>query len=183
METKSYILSILVDDEPGVLSRIAGLFSGRGFNIDSLAVANAKEPNVSRITMVTNCDEQIIEQIKKQLHKLINVITVTDLTKKKYVERQLALIKVNAQSDKKAEILRIVDIFRCKIVDVGMSHYTIEVSGDSGKHEAIRALLQPMGIIEIASTGSIALGREGAKGSKNGQAGKPGKIRKKNIPY
>ena len=163
METNRYLLSILVDDEPGVLSRIAGLFSGRGFNIDSLSVANTAEPDVSRITMVTKCEPHIIEQIKKQLNKLINVITVNDLTDKKYVQRQLALIKVNAQPEKKADILRIVDIFRCKIVDVGLSHYTIEVSGDSAKHEAIVSLLKPMGIIEIASTGSIALARENGK--------------------
>jgi acetolactate synthase-1/3 small subunit len=163
METNRYLLSILVDDEPGVLSRIAGLFSGRGFNIDSLSVATTVDPQVSRITMVTNCDAHIIEQIKKQLHKLINVITVNDLTEKKYVERQLALIKVHAQPDKRAEILRIVDIFRCKIVDVGHSHFIIEMSGTSEKHAAFISLLQPMGIVEIASTGSIALARENGK--------------------
>jgi acetolactate synthase-1/3 small subunit len=160
MKTNNYLLSILVDDEPGVLSRISGLFSGRGFNINSLSVASTNEPDVSRITMVTKCEPHIIEQIKKQLHKLINVITVNDLTDKRYVQRQLALIKINAQPEKKADILRVVDIFRCKIVDVGLSHYTIEVSGDSEKHEAIVSLLKPMGIIEIASTGSIALARE-----------------------
>jgi acetolactate synthase-1/3 small subunit len=160
MKTNRYLLSILVDDEPGVLSRISGLFSGRGFNIDSLSVASTNEPEVSRITMVTKCEPHIIEQIKKQLHKLINVITVNDLTDKRYVQRQLALIKINAKSEKKADILRVVDIFRCKIVDVGLSHYTIEVSGDREKHEAIISLLKPMGIIEIASTGSIALARE-----------------------
>jgi acetolactate synthase-1/3 small subunit len=160
MKTNDYLLSILVDDEPGVLSRISGLFSGRGFNIDSLSVASTNEPDVSRITMVTKCEPHIIEQIKKQLHKLINVITVNDLTDKKYVQRQLSLIKINAQHEKKADILRVVDIFRCKIVDVGLSHYTIEVSGDHEKHEAIISLLKPMGIIEIASTGSIALARE-----------------------
>ncbi len=163
METNRYLLSILVDDEPGVLSRISGLFSGRGFNIDSLSVATTADPEVSRITMVTNCDAQIIEQIKKQLHKLINVITVNDLTQKKYVERQLALIKVHAKPEKRAEILRIVDIFRCKIVDVGHSHFIIEMSGTSEKHEAFVSLLQPMGIVEIASTGSIALARENGK--------------------
>lgn len=163
MKTNRYLLSILVDDEPGVLSRIAGLFSGRGFNIDSLSVANTTEPFVSRITMVTSCEPPIIEQIKKQLHKLVNVITVNDLTDKKYVQRQLSLIKVNAQPDKKAEILRIVDIFRCKIVDVGPAHYTIEVSGDTEKMDAIVTLLKPMGIIEIASTGAIALSRENGK--------------------
>lgn len=160
MKTNNYILSILVDDEPGVLSRIAGLFSGRGFNIESLSVAGTVDPHVSRITMVTHCEPNIIEQIKKQLHKLINVITVNDLTEKKYVERELALIKVNAQPEKKAEILRIVDIFRCKVVDVGLSHYTIEVSGNKEKHDAIISLLKPMGIIEVASTGAIALPRE-----------------------
>lgn len=160
MKINSYLLSILVDDEPGVLSRISGLFSGRGFNIDSLSVAKTADQNVSRVTMVTNCDAHIIEQIKKQLNKLINVITVNDLTDKKYVQRELSLIKVNAQPEKKAEILRIVDIFRCKIVDVGLSHYTIEVSGNREKQEAILSLLKPMGIIEIASTGAIALARE-----------------------
>ncbi len=164
MKTNRYLLSILVDDEPGVLSRIAGLFSGRGFNIDSLSVANTTEPAVSRITMVTSCEPPIIEQIKKQLHKLVNVITVNDLTDKKYVQRQLSLIKVNAQPDKKAEILRVVDIFRCKVVDVGPAHYTIEVSGDTEKMDAIVTLLKPMGIIEIASTGAIALSRENGKG-------------------
>ncbi len=163
MEIQSYLLSILVDDEPGVLSRIAGLFSGRGFNIDSLNVASTVDPDVSRITMTTSCDPPTIEQIKKQLHKLINVITVNDLTDKKYVQRQLALIKVNANAEKKAEILRIVDIFRCKIVNVAQSHYTIEVSGNNEKHDAIVSLLQPMGIIEIASTGAIALARENGK--------------------
>ena len=163
MKTDRYLLSILVDDEPGVLSRIAGLFSSRAFNIDSLSVAKTTEPEISRITMVTRCEPHIIEQIKKQLNKLINVITVNDLTDKKYVQRQLALIKVNAQPEKRAEILRIVDIFRCKIVDVGLFHYTIEMSGNSDKHDAIISLLTPMGIIEIASTGTIALARENGR--------------------
>ncbi|MCK5836917.1 MAG: acetolactate synthase small subunit [Desulfobacula sp.] len=163
MKKNKYLLSILVDDEPGVLSRIAGLFSGRGFNIDSLSVATTADPDVSRITMVTNCNAQVIEQIKKQLHKLINVITVTDLTEKKYVERQLALIKVHAKPEKRAEILRIVDIFRCRIVDVGHSQFIIEMSGNNEKHQAFISLLKPMGIVEIASTGSIALARENEK--------------------
>jgi acetolactate synthase-1/3 small subunit len=163
MKTNKYLLSILVDDEPGVLSRIVGLFSGRGFNIESLSVASSIEPFVSRITMVTKCEAHVIEQIKKQLHKLINVISVSDLTDKKYVQRQLALIKINAQPEKKADILRVVDIFRCKIVDVGLTHYTIEVSGNTEKHDAILSLLKPMGIIEIATTGSIALARENKK--------------------
>ncbi|MFH1156268.1 MAG: acetolactate synthase small subunit [Pseudomonadota bacterium] len=160
MKQENHLLSITVDNEPGVLSRIAGLFSGRGYNIESLNVAPTADPAVSRITMVTQGDEHIIEQIKKQLHKLINVITVNDLTDKKYVQRELSLIKVNARPELRAEILRIVDIFRCRVVDVGHDHYTIEMSGDEEKLEAILDLLRPMGIIEMARTGTIALARE-----------------------
>ena len=163
MNSNKYLLSILVDNEPGVLSRIVGLFSGRGFNIESLSVAATNNPDVSRITMVTKCEAQIIEQIKKQLNKLINVITVSDLTEKRFIQRQLSLVKVNAQPDKRAELLRIVDIFRSKIIDVGIDHYTIEISGDMEKLEAVLNLLKPMGIIEIASTGSIALARDNGK--------------------
>ncbi|MBF0389019.1 MAG: acetolactate synthase small subunit [Desulfamplus sp.] len=161
MGDEKHILSILVDNEPGVLSRIAGLFSGRGYNIESLSVAQTAENSaLSRITMTTVGDEHIIEQITKQLHKLINVITVNDLTEKKYVQRELMLIKVNAKPEQRAEILRIVDIFRCRVVDVGHEHYTIELSGDDGKLEAFIDLLRPMGIIETARTGLIALTRE-----------------------
>ncbi|MFO7754172.1 MAG: acetolactate synthase small subunit [Desulfobacteraceae bacterium] len=160
MSSNKYLLSILVDNEPGVLSRIAGLFSGRGFNIDSLSVAKTTDPGQSRITMVTKCEPSIIEQIKKQLNKLINVITVNDLTEKRYVQRQLSLVKVHAQVDKRAEVLRIVDIFRCRVVDVGHEHYTVEISGDDDKLEAFLSLLRPMGIIEIVSTGTIAVARE-----------------------
>ncbi len=158
-----HLLSIVVDNEPGVLSRISGLFSGRGYNIESLSVAQTADPHVSRITMVTRGDEHIMEQIKKQLHKLINVITVSDLTDKKYVQRELTLIKVHAKLEHRAEILRIVDIFRCQVVDVGHEHYIVEMSGDENKLEAFMNLMKPMGIIEIARTGSIALARENKK--------------------
>ncbi|HKK90674.1 MAG TPA: acetolactate synthase small subunit [Desulfobacteraceae bacterium] len=160
MNREKHLLSIVVDDEPGVLSRIAGLFSGRGYNIESLSVAPTARPDISRITMVTRGGDHIVEQIKKQLNKLINVLTVTDLTDKKYVMRELSLIKVHARPEQRAEILRIVDIFRCRVVDVGHDHYTIEVSGDEGKLKAFMNLLKPMGIIEVARTGSIALARE-----------------------
>ena len=159
MEEK-HIFSILVDNEPGVLSRISGLFSGRGFNIESLCVAETTDPLVSRITLVTTGDPPIIEQIEKQLNKLINVIKVHDLTDTKYVQREMALIKVVAKSEHRAEILRIVDIFRCKVVDVGRDHYTVEVTGDEGKINAILSLLKPIGIKEIARTGIIALLRD-----------------------
>jgi acetolactate synthase-1/3 small subunit len=158
MEEKS-ILSILVDNKPGVLSRIVGLFSGRGYNIDSLSVAETTEPGLSRLTMVTTGDKAIVEQIKKQLHKLINVITVYDFTDQKYVSRELALIKVNATASLRAEVLRIVDIFRCKVVDSGSDHYTIQVSADEEKLEALLNLLKPIGIKEIVRTGCVALAR------------------------
>lgn len=160
MTEEKHVLSILVDNEPGVLSRIAGLFSGRGYNIDSLCVAETTDPKVSRITLVTKASLPVIEQIEKQLNKLINVIKVHDLTGKEFVEREMALIKVVAKPEHRAEILRTVDIFRCKVVDVGRDHYTIEVTGDSGKLTAILNLLQPIGIKEIAKTGVIAMFRE-----------------------
>jgi len=159
MIEEKHILSILVDNEPGVLSRIAGLFSGRGFNIESLCVAETMDPQVSRVTLVTIGEPPIIEQIEKQLNKLINVIKVHDLTGKEYVQREMALIKVVAKPEHRAEILRTVDIFRCKIVDVGPDHYTIEVTGDEGKLRALLNLLKPIGIKEIARTGMIALFR------------------------
>jgi acetolactate synthase-1/3 small subunit len=160
MTEEKHVLSILVDNEPGVLSRIAGLFSGRGFNIESLCVAETTDPLISRITLVTTGEPPIIEQIEKQLNKLINVIKVHDLTGKEFVHREMALIKVMAKAEHRAEILRMVDIFRCKVVDVSLDHYTIEVTGDEGKLKAILNLLKPIGIKEIAKTGIIALIRE-----------------------
>jgi len=159
MEEK-HIFSILVDNEPGVLSRISGLFSGRGFNIESLCVAETTDPLVSRITLVTAGEPPIIEQIEKQLNKLINVIKVHDLTGMEFVQREMALIKVAAKPEHRAEILRTVDIFRCKVVDVGAVHYTIEITGDEDKINAILSLLKPIGIKEIARTGIIALFRD-----------------------
>lgn len=157
---QKHTISLLVDNEPGVLSRVAGLFSGRGFNIESLCVAETLDPLVSRITLVTRGDDAIAEQINKQLNKLINIIKVHDLTGTEYVEREMALIKVQAKADSRAEILRIMDIFRCKVVDVSPTHYTIEVTGTAEKLAAILSLLKPMGIKEIARTGAIALSRE-----------------------
>ncbi|MBC8432158.1 MAG: acetolactate synthase small subunit [Desulfobacterales bacterium] len=160
MMEEKHVFSILVDNEPGVLSRIAGLFSGRGFNIESLCVAETTDPLISRITLVTTGAPPIIEQIEKQLNKLINVIKVHDLTGKEFVHREMALIKVVAKAEHRAEILRTVDIFRCKVVDVGREHYTLEATGDEGKLNAILSLLKPIGIKEIARTGIIALFRD-----------------------
>jgi acetolactate synthase-1/3 small subunit len=160
MTVEKHIISMLVDNEPGVLSRVVGLFSGRGFNIESLCVAETMDAKVSRITIVSKADNPVLEQIEKQLNKLINVIKVRDLSGAQSVKREMALICVNAKAEHRAEILRIVDIFRCKVVDVGMEHYIIEVTGDEGKMSALLKLLKPMGIKKIARTGILALFRE-----------------------
>jgi acetolactate synthase-1/3 small subunit len=157
---QKHILSLLVDNEPGVLTRITGLFSGRGFNIESLSVAETIEPNISRVTIVTRGDMFILEQIKKQLNKLINVVKVLDFQGTPFVQRELALIKVRARPEHRAEILRMVDIFRSRVVDVGAEYYTMELTGDEDKIAAFLELLKPMGIKEIAKTGAIALARE-----------------------
>jgi acetolactate synthase-1/3 small subunit len=154
------ILSMLVDNQPGVLSRVAGFFSSRGFNIDSLCVSETTDPLVSRITLVTVGDMAILEQIKKQLNKLINVIKVLDFTDMEYVQRETALVKVRAKPEHRAEILRMVDIFRSMVVDVGSEYYTVEITGDEGKITAFLSLLKPMGVKEIARTGVVALARE-----------------------
>jgi len=160
MENKKHILSLLVENEPGVLARISGLFSGRGFNIESLCVAETTEENVSRVTLVTTGDMNILEQIKKQLNKLVSVVKVLEFTGTPYVQRELALIKINAKSENRAEILRIADIFRSRIVDVSTGHFTLEVTGSEDKITAILELLRPFGIKEIARTGAIALARD-----------------------
>ncbi len=159
-EDERHILSILVENQPGVLSRVAGLFSGRGFNIESLCVAETTDPMVSRMTLVTNGDMGVVEQVKKQLNKLVNVLKVVDFTGANFVQREMALIKVRAKPENRAEILRMVDIFRCRIVDVGAEYYTVELTGDEGKMKAFLNLLKPMGIKEIARTGALALARE-----------------------
>ncbi|HKI48227.1 MAG TPA: acetolactate synthase small subunit [Desulfobacteria bacterium] len=160
---EKHILSLMVENRPGVLSRIVGLFSGRGFNIESLCVAETAEADISRITLVTCGDMGVIEQIKKQLNKLINVIKVVDFMNMPFVQRDLALIKVRAKPEHRAEILRITDIFRGRVVDVGSEFYTLEVTGVLDKIDAILGLLKPMGIKEIARTGTIALPREKSK--------------------
>ncbi len=155
-----HTISILVDNEPGVLSRIAGLFSARGFNIESLNVAETTEPDTSRITLVTSGDDWIIEQIIKRFNNMVNVIKVRDLTPLTRVEREMVLVKVEATSETRAEILRTADIFRAKVVDVGPKSYTLELTGDKDKVTAFIDLLTPLGINEIARTGTVAMIRE-----------------------
>ena len=159
-----HTISVLVDNEFGVLSKVSSLFSGRGFNIESLCVAETLDPKVSRMTIVTTGDDQVLEQITKQLNKLINVIKVSDLTAEEHIERELALIKVNANADDRAEILSIIDIFRGKVVDVSPTTYTIEMTGDAEKVNAITELLRPFGIKDIARTGKIAIARSSKTG-------------------
>jgi acetolactate synthase I/III small subunit len=154
-----HTISILVENEFGVLARVAGLFSGRGFNIDSLTVAKTLDPSVSRITLVTAGDDQIVEQITKQLNKLICVIKVIDFQDTAHVEREMALIKVAVDEHTRGEVLSIVDIFRAKVIDVGPRSYTIEVTGDEEKINALLELLKPLGIKEIVRTGSVAIQR------------------------
>ena len=160
MTDEKHTLTMLVDNEPGVLSRVAGLFSGRGFNIESLCVAATMDPKVSRITLVTKANPSLVEQIEKQLNKLVNIIKVREMTREESVQREMALICVKANKEHRAEILRIVDIFRCKVVDVGLEHYIIEVTGDEGKLGALLNLLKPIGIKKIARSGTLALFRE-----------------------
>lgn len=161
-----HTITVLVENKFGVLARIAGLFSGRGYNIESLSVAETLDQTMSYMTITTKGNESIIEQITKQLNKLIDVIKVVDLTQENIVEREMALIKVTAEASFRAEILRITDIFRGNIVDVTPKTYTIEVTGDEEKIKAIINLLKPFGIKEIVRTGRIAITR-GLKTVKN----------------
>ncbi|MFC1592253.1 acetolactate synthase small subunit [Thermodesulfobacteriota bacterium] len=157
-----HTISVSVDNKPGVLARVAGLFSGRGFNIESLSVNETLDPTMSQMTIVTRGDDRILEQINKQLNKLIDVIKVIDFESRSanHINRELALIKVNVEESHRSEVLSIIDIFRCKVVDVGRNHYTVEVTGDEDKLSAIIDLLRPIGIKEIARTGKATLSRE-----------------------
>ncbi len=152
-----HTISVLLQNKPGVLSRVTGLFSGRGFNIESLSVNQTLEPDVSCLTLVTDGDDAIIEQITKQLHKLIDVIKVTDNSEADCVEREMILIRVKAEAHTRAEVLRIIDIFRGKVVDVGPKTYMIEMTGNATKLQAVVDLLRPIGIQEIVRTGTIAM--------------------------
>lgn len=160
-----HTIAVLVENEFGVLSRVAGLFSGRGFNIDSLSVAPTNDEAMSRMTIVTRGDEQILEQITKHLNKLIDIIKVIDFTDETAIEREMALIKVTAEDAARAEVLRIVDIFRAKVIDTTPKSFTVEVTGAPSKIDAILDLLRPLGLKELVRTGPVAIG-SGAKGWK-----------------
>lgn len=155
-----HTISVLVENKFGVLSRVAGLFSGRGYNIESLSVGETIDPNVSIMTIVTTGDDWVIEQINKQLNKLVDVIKVIDLTELDHVEREMVLIKVAPKQENKAEVLRTAEIFRGRIVDSSPTTYTIEITGDNKKIEAFVELMKPMGIKEFVRTGKVAIARE-----------------------
>ena len=154
-----HTISVLVENEFGVLSRVAGLFSGRGFNIESLSVAETLDPTVSRITLVTCGEDQVLEQIEKQLNKLVCVIKVIDFVDTEHVERELVLVKVAADERTRGELMGIVGIFRAKIIDVSPTSYVVEITGTEDKVNALIELLKPIGIKEIVRTGKVAMFR------------------------
>ncbi len=155
-----HTISILVENKTGVFTRIGGLFSARGFNLDGISVGPTDDPSTSRLTIVTHGNDKIIEQVNKQLNKLIEVIKVVDLTFEDHVERELMLVKVNCNQETRSEIMQIVDIFRANIIDISQKTMTIEVTGGVDKVQALIGLLKQFGIREIARTGTIALKRE-----------------------
>ena len=154
-----HIISALVENKFGVLSRVSGLFSGRGFNIETISIGPTLDPTVSQMTIVTTGDERILEQILKQLNKLINVIKVIDFQELDYVARELVLVKVHADDKTREEILRMVEIFRGKIIDVSPKSYTIMITGDEEKLKAFLNLIRPIGIKELVRTGPVAIAR------------------------
>ena len=157
-----HTLTALVENKPGVLARVSGLFARRGFNIESLAVSITEDPSVSRMTIVVEGDDAVLEQISKQLNKLVDVIRVADYQGMPIVQRELAMIKVTADPSARSEIMQIVDVFRAKIVDISDKTFTVEVTGSVDKVDAIEKLLEPYGINELVRTGRIAMMR-GAK--------------------
>ena len=154
-----HILAVLVENQPGVLTRVAGLFSRRGYNIESLAVGQTHDPEISRMTIVVDGDDHVIEQVVKQLEKLVDVIDVRDISETEHVDRELVLIKVKAEPKVRGEIMQIVEIFRARIVDIGHNSLIIECTGDEGKIRAIEKSLKPFGILELVRTGKIAMVR------------------------
>lgn len=154
-----HIFSVLVENRFGVLARVAGLFSGRGFNIDSLNVAETHDKSISQITLVTHGDAQIIEQIYQHLNRLIDVIEVTDLSTGTHVERELVLIKISAEPDERAEVLQLAEVFRGRVVDVNTTSLVLEITGDEGKLKAAVEVFDSYGILELARTGKIAMMR------------------------
>src|SRR6187200_1096113 len=156
---RKHILSILVENKPGVLTRVAGLFSRRGFNIDTLAVGPTDDPSISRVTLTLDGAVHPIDQVTKQLHKLVNVLKIRDMEPEETVAREMALFKVSSAVENRAEIIQFAEIFRAKIVDVARRTMTIEVTGSADKIEAFERMVRPHGLVEMVRTGEIAIGR------------------------
>ncbi len=171
LDENLHTIIALVEDRPGVLTRIASMFRRRGFNIASLAVGRSEKPGLSRMTFVVEGDEATVNQVTKQLDKLIEVIRVTDITEQEIIARELALIKVHATAASRSEVIQIVQLFRAKIVDVGAQSLVIETTGDEGKINALHDLLEPFGIIEMLRTGLVAMVRGQADGRTSDGAG------------
>jgi acetolactate synthase-1/3 small subunit len=156
-----HTLSVLVENKPAVLVRIAGLFSRRGFNIDSLAVGPTEHQEISRMTIVVNCDEHPLEQVTKQLNKLVNVLKIVELEQEQAVQRELILIKVRADTESRSKVLETVQLFRAKVVDVALDAVTVEATGNRDKLDALIRVLEPFGIKELVQSGMVAVGRGG----------------------
>ncbi len=165
-----HTLAVMVENNPGVLARVAGLFSRRGYNIDSLAVGRTENPEVSRMTIVVEGDQRELEQVTKQLHKLVDVIKISDVTVERYVDRELVLIKVSATPSQRGEVMQIADIFRARIVDLGAKSITVECTGNDGKINAFEESLRSYGIKELVRTGKIAMLR-GIRGVQTQESG------------
>lgn len=154
-----HTLAVLVENNPGVLTRVAGLFARRAYNINSLTVCQTENPSISRMTIVVDGDDTVIEQVSKQLHKLVVVHKVTDLTQETVVDRELALVRVKVRPDSRLEVLQIVDVFRGRVVDMGRSNLTVELTGDEEKIDAFVRTIRPFGLMELVRTGKIAITR------------------------
>ncbi|WP_018212904.1 acetolactate synthase small subunit [Desulfitobacterium hafniense] len=154
-----HTLAVLVENNPGVLTRVAGLFARRAYNINSLSVCQTENPGISRMTIVVDGDDTVIEQVSKQLHKLVVVHKVTDLTNETVVDRELALIRIKVKADTRLEVLQIVDVFRGRVVDMGRSNLTVELTGDEEKIDAFVKTIRPFGLMELVRTGKIAITR------------------------
>lgn len=161
-----HTISVLVENKFGVLARVAGLFSGRGYNIESLSVAPTTDPETSHMTIITHGDDKIIEQVMKQLNKLIDVIKVTDYMEIDHVERELVLLKVSPRKDDRTEVLKLAEIFRGRVIDSGTATFTVEITGEERKIAAFVELMKPFGIKEFVRTGKVAIAREGMKKAK-----------------
>ncbi len=180
---RRHILTLLVENRIGVLARIAGLIASKGYNINSVSVGETMDNSLSRITLVVHGDDWVMEQVVKQLNRLIDVVKVVDLTEEDFVEREMILVRVNAEAPNRAEILRIADIFRAKVVDVTHRSFTVEASGDEDKMQALLELLRPFGIQEFVRTGRIAIARASKAIPKKAEraAGNNEKVEKKST--